>query len=210
MNAFRKAIDKTVIFFIFCFLFFMPLNSQEKTPAPYLIYVKEIINSFVKEVKKEYKLECVGSGGSMPYDVCSITVLLSIDKRANINEARKLGLIITRKLINKINSHEKIRPYLHQYPFTDNNVWVSISFRNPKKGTHFLDGSVATAGFLEGDVFYTTAKIHKIHDPGLICGKTGKYLRPPKEVEDETLVTILKETYEEAEAIVEREKQANL
>ena len=47
-----------------------------------------------------------------------------------------------------------------------------------------------------------------MQDPGLICGKTGKYLRLPKEVEDETLVTILKETYEEAEAIVERETQA--
>ena len=201
--------DRLILHVTIQLVFFIStIMSKEKT-THYTAYANEVINTFLHEMKRDFGMDCMGSGGSMPYNIRDIDVMLSIRKIASIEEARHLGVFGVQKLLKIINEHKNIRPFLYQYPFTAKDVCVSISFFNSDY-RYSLDGNIASISLLHGKIFYDKVEIHKVQDPGLICGKTGKHLRPPKEVEDETLVTILKETYEEAEAIIEKEKQANL
>ena len=51
------------------------MGAEESKPPDYLKYVNEIVDDFVKDMKKKYNLHCYGSGGSMPTDVEKIDVL---------------------------------------------------------------------------------------------------------------------------------------
>jgi hypothetical protein len=44
-----------------------------------------------------------------------------------------------RKYLSEINSDEKIRPYLHQYPFTDKNIEIDFWIRNSDGSRVALD-----------------------------------------------------------------------
>lgn len=198
---------KFVLYATIQLLLCIPRIMSTERNTHYTVYANEVIDAFVREMKQDFGMDCMGSGGSMPYNIRDIDVMLSVCRVATIEEARFLGILGTRKLLKIINEHENIRPFLCKHPFTSKNVCLSISFFD-SSNKYYLDGKVASISLLHGKVFYDKAEIHKVLDPGLICGKTGKYLRQPKEVEDETLVTIFRETYEEAEAIVQKEKRS--
>jgi hypothetical protein len=82
---------------------------------------------------KEHGLECGASGGRMPYDVEEISVSLAANHTATVEQARELVIKTTERFAQIINAHEKIRPFLREYPFPSNRVDVSISFRDPKR-----------------------------------------------------------------------------
>jgi hypothetical protein len=82
---------------------------------------------------KEYGFECGASGGRMPYDVEEISVSLVIDQSATIEQAREWEIKTTERFAQIINAHEKIRPFLREYPFPSNRASVSIEFITPKK-----------------------------------------------------------------------------
>ncbi len=126
---------------------------------PYLKYADEIIHTFEKEcVKefKEFKLRSIGSGGRMPNDVEEIGVNFSAYEPATIEEARALEVTLTEKLLKKINAHEKIRPYLREYPFPSNRTEVSVSFHK-RNGDYYTDGSVAYVSHILNQISYCAA-----------------------------------------------------
>ena len=82
---------------------------------------------------KDYGFECGASGGRMPYDVEEISVSLVAYQSATIEQARELEIKATERFAQIINAHEKIRPFLREYPFPSCRVDVSISFEPPKK-----------------------------------------------------------------------------
>ena len=179
--------------------------AKEKEPSPYTLYVNEIIKSFTKEMQRDFGLNCMGSGGSMPYDVRSIDIMLSSYGRKNIEDARRLGVASVQRLIKTINAHEKIRPYLCQYPFTANNVSISISFYG-HNNKYYLDGSVAGIGLLHGKVFYDKAEKKTISYKAMLL-PNGDVLEPAGKRVVERLVDLMEESYEEALAIVEKEQE---
>jgi hypothetical protein len=107
---------------------------EEDDDSPiYTRYVAEVTSAFLKEMYKEYGFECGASGGSMPYDVEEILVKLVAYRSATIEQARELEVKATERFAQIINAHEKIRPFLREYPFPSGRVRVSISFRPSKK-----------------------------------------------------------------------------
>ncbi len=118
-----------------CSFFFMSpmLISQEHKSPEYVYYVNEIFRSFSKQVKQEFGLDCESTGGSMPYDVQEISMSFNSDQTATLQEARELEVKVTEKFIELINAHEKIRPFLREFPFPPNRATVMISFEKPKK-----------------------------------------------------------------------------
>ena len=67
------------------FLIFFMVNSMNANERPvYVKYVHEIVNEYKKEMKKEYGLQCIGSGGSMPHDVAEIGVMFTIQKKLHL------------------------------------------------------------------------------------------------------------------------------
>jgi len=124
----------------------------KKERPSYIRHIHEIVDQFTSDMST-YGLDCVGSGGSMPEDVVSIKVRLSACKHATISEARQLELIAVRRLADLVNSHERIRPFLREYPFGLDRIEVSISFQQPT-GERFCDGSVDYVSSINGILYY--------------------------------------------------------
>src|SRR5271163_1992438 len=93
------------------------LHSKEHYLPDYEEYVNEIVNDFVKDMGKKYKLHCYGSGGSMPNDVEKIDVLFISYCKSTVDDARRMEVNAVQELLRRINTHEKIKPYLREYPF---------------------------------------------------------------------------------------------
>jgi hypothetical protein len=148
---------KIVSFFTFIFMFFgLPMYAASELPV-YEKYVDEIIDSFAKEMKKEKKLLCIGSGGRMPYNVETIRIMFVAYQKSSIEDARKLQIEVTEKLVQKVNEHEKIRPFLKEYPFTSDRACISISFYT-KKNNYYTDKDSVSRVFHSRDrLVYRTA-----------------------------------------------------
>ena len=101
-------------------------------------YVHEIVREFEREVFKEFGISASGSGGSMPFDVETVSVQFRVIRRVGVEEARKLIVTLKEKLADKVNRHEKLRPYLREYPFSPLRADIFISFYQ-KDGGHYRD-----------------------------------------------------------------------
>jgi hypothetical protein len=128
-------------------------NANEEDHPAYTKYVAEITNAFAKQIKTEYGLECESSGGSMPYDVEIISIKFAAYQRATISEARELEIQITEQFVKTINSHEKIRPFLREFPFPASRTRVGISFLK-QNNTPYIDGSVSYVFHAKNIIFY--------------------------------------------------------
>ncbi len=114
--------------------FTLDAKEDESDDSPiYTQYVAEVTSAFLKEVYKIYGFECEASGGEMPRDVEAISVSLVANRRATVELARELEVNLTERFVEIINAHEKIRPFLREYPFPSSRARVSISFRDSKK-----------------------------------------------------------------------------
>jgi len=167
------------IFLSIISLFGCQMKEEVPQTEDYEVYVNQIISSFSAEMKKEFGLICWGSGGKMPHDVEEVEVAFICYKHANIEEARELEVKVTEKFIQAINSHEKIRPFLREYPFRADRAQVSIAFENRKTKLSYFDGSVASVFQVKNKIFYR-------------ADKEGSYV----------LIPLMDEPYEEALKIV--------
>ncbi|MFI5334751.1 MAG: hypothetical protein ACHQT8_06295, partial [Chlamydiales bacterium] len=165
----------TVLFLLF---FLGGLVAEES--KPYLKYADQIIHQFEKECVKEFKVVRSGSGGRMSRDVEQISVDFMAYRIATIEEARRLEVTLTEKLLKKINENEKIRPYLREFPFPYSRARVSVSFHKRDNSPN-TDGSVAHVFQARNKIVYSGA------DP-----KT------------EDLYDLLEEPYEEALNLVNK------
>ena len=148
----EKKMNKMIIFVLL--LSHWNLCANEDKPSMHVKYVNEIIHSFAEDMERELELVCIGSGGSMPYDVESISMKFNTYQRATIDQACELEVKATEKLLKAINSHPKIRPYLRVYPFTAPRAEVAISFYK-SNGTPYIDGIVVGHVFqVRGYIFY--------------------------------------------------------
>ncbi len=101
-----------------------------------------IVRNYIKEFVLPRRLMLSGSGGAMMNDIQEITLrFLSFDT-IDVNEARVLYIEMMEEFLHRINCNEKIRPFLHNFPFVDENIKLNISFIN-SEGRTLRDGHVA-------------------------------------------------------------------
>ena len=63
MGFMMKRVVKILMFISLIFFMDSNLNAKEKKDVDYEVYVNEISRSFIKDMKKEYGLICVGTEG---------------------------------------------------------------------------------------------------------------------------------------------------
>lgn len=98
--------------------------------------VDQVTSRFVKEMAREKKMRLFGYGGSMMDDVEKITLEFTTQQRLTIDQARMLFIEVANKYIAAINQCVELRPYLHNYPFTVDNLQMGIEFEDQTK--HFV------------------------------------------------------------------------
>lgn len=146
----------------------------------------------------------------MPYDIEKINVLFSSYRKSTIEEARKMEVDAIQELLQRINSHEKIRPFLREYPFGTDRVGVTISFKT-KSNTRPLDGSVAFVFLAKNKIFYEAAEID-IEEPTSITYTNEKHEVVKEFIEgyiSDKLISLMNEPFEEALKIVGTSKHPN-
>ena len=74
-------------------------------------------------------------------------------KVIDIDEARRLLVYCAEEYLTAINGDEKVRPYLHNYPFTAKNIEIEIVFRNPD-GSKVARDKINIAAADEGKMIY--------------------------------------------------------
>ncbi len=156
------------------------MNGEDKAPA-YLQYVNEISKEVAANIQDELDLIYIGGGGKMPRDVEELSLKFLAYRKASIEQARKLEVIAVQKLLNSINTHKPIKPFLREHPFPSRRAEVSISFRK-KNNEHEIDHSISYVTQLNNILYYCIEDIKK-----------------------DKLVTIYEEPYEEALKIVQNQ-----
>ena len=149
-------IKKRVNLILTCVIVILGAFGLHKTNQgpDYVVYVDQISKKFVKEMKKEHDLICVGSGGSMPHNVKRITFLLRSNRRVSIEEARLLETQCVERLRELINSHNKIRPFLAAYPCSSEMADVRISFYDERGEKFSQEKGLCYVTNIKGKIIY--------------------------------------------------------
>ncbi|MCE5319104.1 MAG: hypothetical protein LLG04_17300 [Parachlamydia sp.] len=103
-------------------------------------YMHDLQIQFAHRMQKELNLCCSGDMGRVHGKIEEIGFSFTAYRRASVEEARGLLLIVMDKLVEAVNTHAKLRPYLDVYPFTYKQVNVAIAFESPYG--RYCDGSV--------------------------------------------------------------------
>lgn len=108
--------------------------------AEYSVYVNEIREAFARQMFEEMRLVCTGDRGRMHGKLEEMGLEFNAYRRATVKEARALQLMVMEKLVQAINAHEKLQPFLDEKPFTYKRVKVAIAFEGPNG--QYCDGGV--------------------------------------------------------------------
>ncbi len=119
--------------FVFRVCFFILLTSFAFREPHYCKIAGRIAGDYVKEFAKPRRLVLTCYGGAMMDDIQGITLrFLSFDS-LSVDEARVLYVEMMEEFLERINSHEKIRPFLHNFPFDVDNIKLVIGFENSER-----------------------------------------------------------------------------
>jgi len=88
----------------------------------------KIVTEASKEIAQKYDLTFIGDGASMMDDVKMLALSFNCDQPRNIDDTRKLTVNCMKMFLGNINKNEAIRPFLHNYPFTEENIQIRIFF----------------------------------------------------------------------------------
>ncbi|WP_044882471.1 hypothetical protein [Neochlamydia sp. EPS4] len=98
-------------------------------------FVGEILDKASKKLQKKYSMRTIGTGIGMPDGVVTM-LALSFEKTGPLTkeEGRRIIVDCVQEILQIINTHEKIRPYLKNYPFSARDIEVRVfladKFRN--------------------------------------------------------------------------------
>jgi len=170
--------------YLFSFSEFDNMQTVRQRHINYETFSNQITRLLVEEVEAELGYKCEMSGGSMPRDIESISVGFAIDERASVDRAREIEVEITERFLRIINSHEKIRPFLREYPFPASRAKVELSFYDSRKQKRQHGDCVCLVYQVRGNIFYESSPAQEKYE----------------------LVEIAREKYEDALEIVKRNR----
>ncbi len=100
---------------------------SHQTPE-YIKISNKISSSYCRELNQSKGLYVTGSGGAMMGDIQEVGVHFISFTPSSIEEARRLYVEVTEGFLKRYNENEAVRPYLHNYPFTIENLEIMIRF----------------------------------------------------------------------------------
>jgi hypothetical protein len=106
----------------------------------------------VLKIEKETGLSLIGVGGGMMDDIQEMMIAFQYRQEVDFDTGRRLLVHAAEEYLKAINSSEEVRPYLHEYPFT--NVEVEIYFVKPN-GSYVSPGVLSIIALREGQVIYS-------------------------------------------------------
>ncbi|VHO02453.1 hypothetical protein [Candidatus Rhabdochlamydia sp. T3358] len=116
----------TLSFLFGCSSFWHPLPDYEKI-------ADDITEKTAQKLKEKKNLYLIGTGGRMMNDIQAMHMSFHFYQEVDLKEARELVVYAVNEYLLDINNNEEIRPYLHEYPFTAQNVEIRIFIYKPDR-----------------------------------------------------------------------------
>lgn len=126
----------------------------------------KITNKYNKELKEQKGLFLIGSGGAFMYDIKKIGLSYISLSKLTVDEARKLFVEVEEGYLKRYNENEEIRPYLHNFPFTIENLELMIIFdekRNDLSNGYIAGMYIANKKLYFKGYDYHTNELYTIH-----------------------------------------------
>lgn len=168
--------------FIYCLVFIM-LSSCEAPVSPGSAALAKFSNSFSQEVEKNFGLQTVASGVSFPKKINWIHLSFSSRNSISIEEGRRLAVLIANLFIQRMNEDENLKQYLANNPASLTNVDLTLGFKDDVQNP-------INAIMITGSRNLVTYNIHN-----------DEYTM---------LIDLHRETFDEAERIVQQESASKL
>jgi hypothetical protein len=160
-----------------------PLNPKK---SDYDEKIESYLTSLSEQIHKKYGLSTWGIGGKLTKGIEEIGATFKMGQKAHQAEAREMLIHVTKTLLDSINTHESLKPYLKKVPFPSNRLKLRILFEPPK--SPFTNIRRVTLN--DDKVTYTLEVVHPIEN--------GEVLRDIEEF------ILYPESYQEALEIVEK------
>lgn len=113
----------------------------------------EVIRKAAKQIREETGLIPCGTGGGALDQIRMLAISFDYKNELDIDSSRKLLIAATEKFVSIVNSDEKIRSYLINYPFQVRNVEMRI-FIQKKDGSNLEQGKLVVISVTEGVLKY--------------------------------------------------------
>lgn len=112
-----------------------------------------VMKNFTNYMENSEHFYLISSGGEMMNQINQISLTYEAQRHVDINEARKLFLLNSNKLLNLINKDNGIRSYLHSYPFAIKDARLKLIFCD-KKGAFVPSEYIACVFCVHDKVCY--------------------------------------------------------
>ena len=122
------------------------------------------------KLEKQRNLHLAGTGGGMMNDIQMMAMGFDCHQEINLNESRELLLYAVDEYLSDINKSEDVRPYLHNYPFTEKNVEIRVWISKPD-GTDPSSGNIYYISAIKGILRYSIPGADK-YSSKVICEET--------------------------------------
>jgi len=116
-------------------LSFIDIWQEENHSSPSEKAVIQVINKTADTIEKKYNITRTGYG--VNGDIKFLEICFQIAHPMKKNEARKVLLDCQGIFLSNINSSEKLRPALKNYPFGNENAGIKFFFSTPSGGEIF-------------------------------------------------------------------------
>lgn len=132
----------------------------------------EILEKVAIKLKNELGLIPCGTGGGMLDQIKMLALAFDYNEPLDQDRGREFLILAMDELASAINSDERIRPYLHNYPFDQRNVEIII--------------------------YFPTLERSNLEQPCVIAARRGKLCYKYPSADPYKYGKIYEETYEEA------------
>jgi hypothetical protein len=116
--------------------------------------VHEILGKTSKKLEKKHQMSAIGTGIGMPGGIVEM-LALSFEKTGPISKdlAREIAIDCVQEMVTAVNTNERIKPYLKNYPFNAKNIKIAIFLKDKSRNEIYApDFGVVSATC--GDIEY--------------------------------------------------------
>ena len=145
------------LFFVAVILYGCSPFFEEYESPEYVKVAHGITFEAAAKLCTEKRLVLIGIGGGMSDSVKCMSLSFQLHHEVDLEEARELSVYATEEFLKTINTNEEIRPNLHHYPFTANDVEIWIWITKPDRRDVPL-GEICFVLSKDGRVSYSMQK----------------------------------------------------
>ena len=155
LNLCKIQLDKMTVLSISCipFVYICVLFLLKQAPVNYEKIANKITYYTAQKLRKEKNLFLIGIGGGMMDSIRLMAMKFQYLQEVDLITARQLVTNAAKDYLSAINSSEKIRPYLKNYPFTLENIEITIFFLTPDRN-YLAFGEIECVDCTHGVVKY--------------------------------------------------------